>query len=321
MKAGSLLRATLHQEAEDHPEELAEAWAAPPPGITELAWYEGASLWLYRRLATLGLRDGVAGPIREALRLQVLGVAGINLRIDEAARQVLQLLGRAGIPVVALKGIARRALASRWPLLDARPVSDVDLLLSPDEVVPAWEFLRGQGYTLALPGSEQRYTDHHHLPGLIGPGGGAIELHRSTSLTLGPSEAWARLRGDAETVQWQGIEILVPSPTELVWHSISHAATDGVLGFRIRHWLDLVGLLTAGAPVDWDAIGQRIIAEPVPDALTLKPVNPTVLRQWLGGAAELLAKSTTAEWRHLATPVDLERLLNGRARPLISKPP
>lgn len=319
MNPGSLLVATLHEEAPAWHGQLASAWSAPPQGINDLIHHEGAALWLQRRLTELGLLDRLPALTRQRLREQVLVHAGLNLRVDEAARQVFQHLATGGYPCIALKGVGRRALASRWPGLDARPVSDVDLLLPPDAVDEAWRYLRAQGYRLTDPGAEARYRTHHHLACLLGPAGVSIELHRSTTTVLAAEEAWSRFRGDAELVGWQGQQVLVPSPTELVWHALSHSSTDGVAGFRLRRWLDVVVLVRAGAVVNWEVIAQRLQEEVVLDDQEAKPLNPRILRQWLGGAAALMSVPTAAGWRHLGLPLALERLLNGRARLLGSR--
>ncbi|HUG28406.1 MAG TPA: nucleotidyltransferase family protein [Gemmatimonadales bacterium] len=313
MKAGTLLCATLRPDADQRRDELAGAWAAPPPGTAELIRHEGAGLWVHRRLTALGLRDQVEPGMRAVLRQEVMVTAGTNLRVDEEARRTLGLLGDAGIPVILIKGVARRALASRWPLLDARGLGDVDLLLPPDRVQAGWEHLRAAGYDLAIPNSEERYEEHHHLPGLIGPGKVSIELHRSSTINLPPDKAWARFANGSETMAWQGQEVVVPSPTELTWHTISHAATDGVLGFRLRSWMDLVALVVGGAAIDWEVIAHRLEHEAIPDGLTLERVAPSVPRQWLGGAAALVTQDGGGAWGGMMMPVDLVKLLNGRA--------
>ena len=314
MKAGSLLCATLRPDAGTRLEELARGWAAPPPGTAQLIRHEGAGLWVHRRLTALGLRDQVEPGLRSALRQEVLVTAGTNLRVDEEARRAAGLLGGAGIPVILIKGAARRALAGRWPLLDARGLGDVDLLLPPAQVQAGWDHLRAAGYELAIPDSAERYEQHHHLPGLIGPGKVSIELHRSSSINLPPDQAWARFETGSDTVTWQGQQVVVPSVTELAWHTISHAATDGVFGFRLRHWLDLVALVAGGAAVDWTVIADRLEHEAIPDGLTLERVPPSVPRQWLGGAAELMDQDGREVWGPIMIPIDLAGLFDGRAR-------
>ncbi|MDZ4673090.1 MAG: nucleotidyltransferase family protein [Gemmatimonadota bacterium] len=313
MRAGGLLLATLRPDAEDHRDGLVEAWSKPPAGTLALLAHEGAALWANRRLAALRV-PAVPGP----LRAEALATAARGLRIDAAGRQVLVQLSGAGIAAIPIKGMARRILAGRWPLLDARSLGDIDLLLPPDQVDAGWQFLRGQGYQPAVADGEAGYRDHHHLVALVGPEGVAVELHRSASALLEPARAWERFWAGSESLSWQDLVVQVPAPTELVWHTISHAATDGVAGFRLRHWLDLVGLAQEGAPVDWEVIGTRIGSEPVQDGQSLGEVAPRVLRQWLGAGAMLMS-GATADWQPLTDPVGLERLLDGRAAILASR--
>ncbi|MFN2316273.1 MAG: nucleotidyltransferase family protein [Gemmatimonadales bacterium] len=314
MKAGTLLCATLRPDAEQRLEELARVWAAPPAGTAELIRHEGAGLWVHRRLTALGLREQVEPALRTSLRQEVLVTAGTNLRVDEEARRAVRQLREAGIAVILIKGAARRALASRWPLLDARALADVDLLVPPTQLQEAWDCLCATGYELAEPDRDFSYEKHHHLAPLMGPGAVSVELHRSSSFTLPGERAWARFESSAEPVSWQGEPVLVPSATELAWHTISHAVTDGRSGFRLRHWLDVAALLAGGAPVDWAVIRERLASQPIPSFRSLEPIPESVPRQWLGALVALVPEEASRAWAALTVPVDLERLLNGRGR-------
>lgn len=319
MKAGTLLVATLQPAASGSLEELAHGWQHPPSGLMPLIRHEGAALWVHRQLAALGIRENVEPTLRAWLRREVLATAGVNLRVDAAARAALAHLAEAGIPAIPLKGVARRILSSRWPLVDARGLSDVDLLLPPARVEAGWEQLREVGYQISPANEVGHDPGHHHLAGLVGPEQVSIELHRSPSPLLDPETAWERFIVSAERLVWSGLEVSVPSATELAWHGISHAVTDGVMGFRLRHWLDLVALVEGGAPVDWAVIERRVATEPVPNDLDLAPVPAGVVRQWLGGGASLLSAGRRQAVAGMGIAFDLEGLLNGRAR-LLTRP-
>ncbi|MEO7363113.1 MAG: nucleotidyltransferase family protein, partial [Gemmatimonadaceae bacterium] len=96
-------------------------------GLLPLLAFEGAQLWLYRRIQQLKLP--VPDSLKSELRAAVTRSAVINMRIDEQTVVVTTLLRKHGIAYSLLKGQARRAAAILYPFADARTVSDVDLLV------------------------------------------------------------------------------------------------------------------------------------------------------------------------------------------------
>lgn len=319
MNSGALLCATLRRPPGRPDPALAAAWSDPPRALLPLVRHEEAALWLSRRLTERGIKEALPEELRRALRNEVLVAAGTALRIEAEARTVLGLLAEAGIPVIPLKGTARRILAARWPILAARPLGDVDLLVQPTRASDAWELLRSEGFEPAMPEAGAKYDSHHHLPGLVGAGKVSIELHRSPLSALPRDEGWHRYWDTSELVSWQGLEVRLPGPTELAWHAISHAVTDGVAGFRLRQLLDLVGLVQSGAAIDWAVIDSRVGNEVVIDALTMTRAPFRPIRQWLGAAMALLEPGEAAPMHRIALPVDLPALLDGRAHLLGSR--
>ncbi|HSE51414.1 MAG TPA: nucleotidyltransferase family protein, partial [Gemmatimonadales bacterium] len=122
--------------------------------------YEGAGIWLFRRLKALRILETLPAEFREQLKAQAFAAAIRGLRVEEEALATLRLLGAAGVPVVLIKGVARRALAPEFPYLDARITNDVDLLLPADRIREGYDLLVAQGYEQTDPDDVDR-RDHH----------------------------------------------------------------------------------------------------------------------------------------------------------------
>lgn len=197
---------------------------------------------------------------------------------------MLARLAGAGIPVVLIKGVARRALAARYPLLDARLTRDVDLLLPAAELPAAFELLRSAGYVPA----DRAFEAAPHLPPLWNERRVAVELHGSPSLQVPPPVAWARATAGGLEFNWNGLPVRTPPPTELVWQAAQHATSRSFAeGFRLRNFLEAAALIAGGAPIDWEEIAGRIRTEPAGDPASGHPLPASVLTAWLAASRAL----------------------------------
>ena len=89
------------------------------------------------------LDTGIPAQFRRGIRLLYLRhqhTAGAYARV---LREVLDLLGQAGIEALVLKGAALRHTV--YPEIGLRPMRDIDLLLNRDQAQPAQDLLKGQG--------------------------------------------------------------------------------------------------------------------------------------------------------------------------------
>jgi hypothetical protein len=306
MRDARLLIETLRLSPATNAGALATAWAsADTAALVSLAEYEGAAVWLQRRLKALGIELDAAA--RDKLKAITRPIHAHALRVDAEANSCLARLDAAGIPVVPLKGAAVRRLAARVPYIDARGVTDVDLLVQEADGQRAWDLLRESGYrsiTLVSP------PDGHHLPTLVSPLGVPAELHLSTIGVVTPIEAWRRATCDGATASFDGTMRAVPSDTELLWHVMAHAlvtATETAAdGFRLRYWLDAAALLAAGAAIDWERFRARLDSA--------ETERPALARAWLRAAADLGGVMLPSSVSAGAQPFDLERLLSWRLR-------
>lgn len=274
-------------------------------GVAELAAYERSAIWLYRRLRAGRGFDALPEALRAPLRQAAMAEAVLRLRVESEAAAVLPLLGDAGIPVVLIKGIARCALAERYPYLDARPTSDVDLLVPGSRLAAAVETLSRAGYT---PGRGS--SDHHHAPGMH-RNGVWVELHSSTSRHVSADVAWSRMAGSSDTVPWTGTEVQVPGVTELVWSALAHALEDEVEGFRLGRFLEVSALMAHHAEIDWPTVSNRLETAEGSAAVPAGVSGGAVARRWLGCASELLATEQRAPSGSIE-PFPLAQLLEWR---------
>jgi hypothetical protein len=123
--------------------------------LTRLAG-TGLAPYLIACLERVRLWDQVPGGVRDQLTAirRANGMAHL-LRL-RALRGALAALDHAGIPVVVLKGLALAHLVYSEPTL--RPMQDVDLWLSPDQLEEGMETLRRAGFQFPRRTYEGRWT-------------------------------------------------------------------------------------------------------------------------------------------------------------------
>lgn len=278
--------------------------------LPDLLAYEGGGIWLFRRLRGLGILDGLSPMFRERLKSLAFDAAARGMQVEEEAVTVLRLLGDAGIPVVLIKGVARRALAPQVPFLDARVTNDVDLLVPADRIQEGQNLLLVHGYSptpTRTPG-----PGHHHMQGLWNERRVAVELHRSTSARIAPVLAWSRAMSGGQELEWAGIPVRVPSGTELAWAAVTHALNDAVVhGYRLQHFLEVAALAAVPGEVDWRILMERTDAGEAFEETTGATYSREVILRWIDGALQLVAQEAQPAGVE-TVPLDLASLLRWR---------
>jgi putative nucleotidyltransferase-like protein len=269
-------------------ETLMAQWAAPmDTACEELVRSEGVGTWLYRRWREAPGAQSPNRPFDSRIRTQAVTETATALRVESAAGEALGILRNAGFEAVLLKGLAYRAASPSYPYLDARSTIDIDLLIAPGEGERAWTALRNAGFTPTPPPDFPKPPDHHHLDGLWSDRRVVVELHTSTSSARTPDEAWRRMRGSAEVREWNGIQVLVPSATELLWHAVEHSFTHGAAGFSLRQILPGTALLAAKSGIDLDLIHRRTATERLREGSERRAATSRSLTRWFAMAASL----------------------------------
>lgn len=301
MNSARLLIDTLRFHGGPPPEHLAEAWTAAEGTIMRrLVAFEGCSLWLYRRLRQLGVLEQINPDLADWVAAKAREETARNLLIEAEAQALAEILREIGSPAVFLKGVARRLVADRYPLADARVTNDVDVLVPLAHAREVWHALRMRGYERTSPTKPSR-PEHHHLPALWSHRLVGVELHTTYARGVAPEVAWQRYYDTGTAVERSGIRFRVPSATELFWGATAHSLLIPDVAFLLAFFFDAAVIWASGAPVDWSEIARRLDAKEI--------VDGAAAGAWLGAAAILAGVDPPSALAGRVAPYDLERAL------------
>ena len=304
MTTGRLLFDTLRFHGAPPSERLAAAWvSADIHGLPQLVALEGCAIWVYRRLRQVGALEQMDRDLADWLALQVTDETARNLLIDAEADALAEVLRRIGVPAVFMKGVARRLLADRLPLADARSTHDVDLIVPAERAWEVWHELRRLGYGRTKL-TKPRRPEHHHLPALMGERRVGVEIHTTHAQGILPAESWRRLHTDASEVVRGGRHFNVPSATELFWNGTAHALRIPDFAFILGRLLDTAVVWASGTPLDWGEIIYRLDAKEI--------VDTSAAASWLRAAADLAGVIPPPELERRLLVYDLPRALELR---------
>ena len=179
--------------------------------------------------------------------------ASINATADAVAAEAIDLLLRAGIPSMLLKGTP----LSTWLGDQLRASADVDLLVRVRDTKGASDALRAIGYRQWLAGDAT--TIHATTWGrssLAMP----IDVHTTViGATCTPEEFWEALWADAETVAVGSVDAQIPSVAARLTLLALHAAQHGAAEASTLHDLSLG--ISKGGDEQWPmalAVATRI---------------------------------------------------------------
>lgn len=221
--------------------------------LLDLAQRQNAAAITWSAIADIAparMRDDTAQRFQ-----QVAQVAEFRLRhLEERLAESLDVLGRAGIVAVLLKGAAVAHTAYRS--FAARPMADIDLLVRPERAESARaELLRAGWEWNREPRLDDFYSGHQHLPPLDDRGrtGLSLELHtalffKGNPFRLTADDVWR----DSMDVQLRnGQTARVPSVRHQFLHACVHYAWAHMLRAGAwRTYRDLDALLSGPLSVD-----------------------------------------------------------------------
>lgn len=269
---------------------------APPADWMELL--EAAN----QALVTPSLHDalrraGVATSIPEDAAAFIGLVETLNDERNQKLRQMalvaVAALNAAGVVPTYLKGMAVWAALDPAGGRSPRMMSDVDLLIPPDQADRAVEALLSAGFRLA----ERSPPGLHVIAEFWRDGDvGVLDLHARPP---GPEALTRSFDREADTAPcpWPGSARL-PSPAWQIYltglHDLLHEGGFWRGGFDVRHLCDIADLARGPAGVDWDALAataptrlvrnalrselvaaHRIVGAPVPAGVT-RAVRPNL---------------------------------------------
>ncbi len=179
----------------------------------------------------------------ERLRANYRRLAVIYVRRQAVLRTICSALARASIPAIVLKGAALAHLVYPHPTL--RPMVDLDLWVSPDQLDTAGTALAAVGFRYwtelapSLPAAAPPDRGPHRS--LLSSGVPvALELHGVVKSLEGIG--WARFDvawEAAEPASLGGVEARVLCPEHLMMHLCLHLARTHAFNLRLLHLMDI----------------------------------------------------------------------------------
>ncbi len=198
-----------------------------------------------RKLGLLPLLAHYLPNVFELSRSERMGMQFSHARLWRSAHGAVDLLGRAGIRALVLKGVPLGAWL--YPQAWLRPTSDVDLLVHPKFLAPARSVLTENGYREFQEPPESAFDFWHHCS-FVAPSGALIELHFTPSCGFQSEFDVSALmdRAASVVVEKRAVEIL--GLTDALVHLCVHAAHHRFEGVK---WLFDIKLLLAHHAIDW----------------------------------------------------------------------
>jgi hypothetical protein len=198
---------------------------------------------------------GVPGPVRTDLGQIFAGNALRNELLAQELAGVLRRLGTAGVPVIALKGIA--LTESLYGDIALRTCADIDVLVPPKHLTEAFNLLVSDGYEPEFSEppllnlifrygkdcSLVRHDETHAYP---------LELHCGL-IWGGPLERQLldEIWSDARPIEFRGVTTLAMASDWQFLYLAVHAARHGPPSLK---WLLDLDRLCRSQPIDWESV-------------------------------------------------------------------
>jgi hypothetical protein len=208
------------------------AFAIPVTTWHRVLGFDGCVVQFDRALSKAGLALEAPAELRRLLRDATNTAVQRALLVHAQLAELGACCAARGIRVMALKGAAR-LLAGELP--GARSIADIDLLVAPRDASTLHALLQRE---LGYIADGKEYA--HHLAGLVRPGSLGIEIHHR--LTETPLQLDDMIWTDAQPAPG-AVGVDLPSPTNLLLHTLEHAArVNSAARYRLRDVLDVATL-------------------------------------------------------------------------------
>jgi hypothetical protein len=203
-------------------------------------------------------RDAVPPTIAEGLAGDASEIAASNLRAANQCSELADSFGRAGIPLLFVKGLTLGALAYGNPAV--KMGWDIDLLIDPADIERAADLLDGLGYRLSTPARRRAVPSWHERrkESVWSKNGGlAVELH--TRLADNPQLIpGISVASPAQSVEVAtGIRLPTLVTDELFAYLCVHGASSA--WFRLKWISDLAAILDGLPPAGIERLHGRAL--------------------------------------------------------------
>ena len=209
----------------------------------------------YQRLKALPVDSPVPDWVRRRLRLLYLRNAGRNINLYQGLGEVLEVMGKNNIPVIALKGAHLAELV--YGNIALRPMSDLDLLVKEKDLMKVEEKLLKLGYR-PIEDDRQVTGKNHHF------------VYRLPEKELNVEIHWTLIRADYPfdidlEGQWERSRpavigngaVRVQSPEDLLLHLCLHNCKD-LFEKGLKLLCDLSAIIHHyEKEMDWDQVLLR----------------------------------------------------------------
>jgi len=181
-----------------------------------------------------------------------------NLQIVKEIIFLSNLFKKANLNPIFLKG---SALINEYNDLSLRPMVDIDILFSRNEIFDAYKILKKNNFRELAYRSLTRKDllifskNVHHLPGLIGDSNISIELHhRLTRINdFEKCPITESIFSNRKKINFFGENINIPSIEEVVIHQLVHFSLNANFNNQLRTFYDLKQI-EKNYKIDWPKI-------------------------------------------------------------------
>ncbi len=202
-------------------------------------------------VAAAGLLAGRHPTLSERAEAWMREAVRRDLAVDRLLRQASDLLERAGVPFLLVKGTCFRD--TLYPASWMRLMADVDLLVSRADLGRSVRVLEGGGFWARSSYPTRPFSMRHSLERqLDAPGGGLLEVH------AGPTYEPQGLAMDLDGVFARAVRVprgLAPAWEDHLLFVAVHQARTGMLA-GVRPFLDAARLIEA-CSLDWKVLAER----------------------------------------------------------------
>ncbi len=196
--------------------------------VLQSALWHGVAPLAYHNLKDIEESKLIPKEVMDSLKSEHHRNLAKNMHLYSELNCILEAFRENGIKVVVLKGTAlAKTVYSNMAL---RPMSDIDLLIKKDDISLAEQIMSDLGYRFEDYKSPEWYKENHfHLCYFHPEKSATVEIHwhigrasHPTQIAISDNSTIERLWERARAIEIGGMETLVLSPDDLLFHLSLH---------------------------------------------------------------------------------------------------